>query len=89
MTKIYYPVNVAKIVMILFNLAILVAGLAVHDALWLSGVFFCDLIGVQSHFTVFEDTRDTNWVNRLDIWLSLLTLLFLLCKFFVVTAVPA
>jgi len=86
MERVYYPVNGLKVMMVFYNLMILAAGLATKNDIAISLALFLNLIGLQFHFTVFEDLRDKHWINRLDLGIGVGTLLFLFGKFFVLTA---
>lgn len=85
--QIRYTTNPLKVMMVLYNAIILLIGLVVMNDITLSFVLFMSLIGIQFHFTVFEDMRDKHLLNRLDLVLSVGTLVFLFMKFFVITAV--
>ena len=84
--RVYYPANPLKLVMLFYNLAILVAGLATSNDLILSAAIFLNLIGIQFHFTIFEDLRDKNLLNRADLVVGIGALVILFVKFFVLTA---
>ena len=82
----YFAANPFKFLAVGFNLLVLLAGLALSHDLAISAAIFMSLIGVQFHFTVFEDLRDRHLLNRLDLVLSLGTLVILFVKFFMITA---
>lgn len=86
-SDVYYLLNGYKILMVVYNLAVLAAGLWFGNDLVLSGLLFMSLIGVQFHFTVFEHMQDRNPLNRVDLFLAIGTLVILFVKFFIVTAV--
>lgn len=85
--RITYPLTRGKLLVGGYNVIILLTGLVTHNDFWLTGIVFASLLGVQFHCVVFEDTRDTNWLNRGDLILSFATLFILLGKFFLLTAV--
>lgn len=81
MKSIYYNANIIKIVVTTFNSFIFLTGVFVPVAIYTAFALFSSLIGVQLHFNVFEDTRDTNRLNQFDMCLSLASLFTLLVLF--------
>lgn len=75
--RIYYETTPSKIGTLLFNALIFILGVSINNAFFTAFALFLALLGVQLHFFVFEDTRDTNKINRFDLIVSI-------CSFFII-----
>ena len=82
MKIIYYKSNMAKVLSLLFNTVIFIVGIVINDPFYTAFALFLSLISVQLHFFVFEDTSDTNNLNRIDLFVSI-TSLFILSVIFI------
>ena len=81
MEKVYYKINIPKIFVTVFNSLVFLSGLIVPSTFYTAFALFFALIGVQLHFNVFEDTADTNMLNKYDMYLSIISLITLLLVF--------
>lgn len=72
---------VSKVLISLFNILIFLAGLTIDNAFYTAFALFLSLIGVQLHFSTFENTSDTNKLNRFDMYFSICSLFILLVVF--------
>lgn len=75
--RIYFKTTLPKTLTLLFNILIFIIGVSVNNAFCTAFALFLAIIGVQIHFFVFEDTRDTNKISRFDLILSI-------CSFFII-----
>lgn len=75
--RIYFKTTLPKTLTLLFNILIFIIGVSVNNAFCTAFALYIAIIGVQIHFFVFEDTRDTNKISRFDLILSI-------CSFFII-----
>ena len=75
--RIYFKTTLPKTLTLLFNILIFIIGVSVNNAFCTAFALYIAIIGVQLHFFVFEDTRDTNKISRFDLILSI-------CSFFII-----
>ena len=86
MKRIYYPITVSKVVVAVLTLGVLVGAIINGNEIVAVFLSLAALILAMLHFSVFEDTRDTHWLNRLDLGLQFVTVLVTIVRFLVISS---
>ncbi|MFC6275213.1 hypothetical protein ACFQET_06745 [Levilactobacillus tangyuanensis] len=67
MTKIHYPTTHLKILVDVMTWVLLIAIFVIKDPITVAFLAFSSLITIMLHFNIFEDTRDTNPLAKIDL----------------------
>lgn len=82
MTKIHYPTTHFKILVDIITWALLIAILVIKQPIIVAFLAFSSLITIMLHFNIFEDTRDTNPLTRIDLGVQVVFILVGVVKAF-------
>lgn len=86
MKRIYYPITVSKVAVAVMTLVVLIAAVINGNEIVAVFLSLAALILAMLHFSVFEDTRDTHWLNRVDFGLQFLTVIVTIVRFLVISS---
>lgn len=81
MNIVYYKTTWKKILLVSLTVVLLLTSLVTSNPLVLVYVSFASLLTLMFHFTLFEDTSDSNKINSVDFYLQIVLIVFSLLKF--------
>jgi len=86
MEQTYYQINKRQLALFGCSLLILITGLLTDRIIILAILCLVVINTTMLHFTFFVDTRNRNPLNWVDLTLQVLTLVFILLKFSILSS---